>query len=195
VNRRTVLTVLTMTVLLAACGIPVDRGPVSLSKRDVPFGLLDPSTSTPSTTSTTGPSPVEVTVQVFLLSPDGHLVAVSRDVAFPAPMTAVLGALVDGPTDAEAANGLQSAVPAQTVVQSTTVTNGLATVNLSGTFGQLVGQTQIEAVAQIVFTATALAGVTQVAFQLDGTPVAVPAANGADVATSSRSQYAPLAPS
>ena len=178
---------------VAGCGVPVDQSPTVLPRQGVPFGLLDQSAASTTTTSP-GNSPVEVTVQIFLLSPNGHLVAVTRDVPFPAPMTAVLGALVDGPTDAEAANALQGAVPAQTTVVSATVSNGVATIDLGGTFSQLVGQNEIDAVAQVVFTATALAGVTQVAFELDGQAVAVPTAGGADVAVANRSQFASMAP-
>ena len=178
--------------LCAACGVPVDSGPTALPKRGIPFGLLAPSGAT--STSTTTPAPVEVTVQIFLLSSSGHLAPVARDVSFPAPLTAILGALVDGPTDTEAAAGLQSAVPTGTTVVSATVAGGVATVNLAGTFAQLVGQAQIDAVAQIVFTATALAGVTAVSFQLAGQPVAVPTAGGADVPTANRGQFASMAP-
>lgn len=174
----------------AACGVPIDNGPTKLSKRGVPFGLLAPSAPT---TSTTGPAPVAVTVQIFLLTPAGKLVPVSRDIPFPAPLTTILGALVDGPTNAEAGAGLQGAVPTQTDVLGASVAGGVATVNLGGTFGQLVGQAQIDAVAQIVFTATALPGVTSVAFELSGQPVSVPTATGADVPTANRAQFAPLA--
>jgi hypothetical protein len=184
-------------VLLAAlgsgCGVPVDNGPTVLSKRDVPFGLLAPSAAS---TTTTGPAPapVAVTVQIYLLTPAGKLTAVSRDVPVPAPLSAILGALVDGPTNSEATAGLQSTIPAQTDVLGATVSGGVATVDLGGTFGQLVGQAQIEAVAQIVFTATAVAGVTGVSFELAGQPVSVPTATGVDVPTANRAQFAPMAP-
>jgi hypothetical protein len=187
-----VLAVVTAGVLGAACGVPIDSGPTALSRRDVPFGLLAP--SAPMSTTTTGPAPVAVSVQIFLLTPSGKLSGVSRDVPFPAPLSAILGALVDGPTNTEAAAGLQSAVPAQTDVLGAAVSGGVATVNLAGTFGQLVGQAQIDAVAQIVFTATALPGVTGVTFELAGQPVDVPTATGVDVPTANRSQFASMAP-
>ncbi|MHB8328838.1 MAG: GerMN domain-containing protein [Acidimicrobiales bacterium] len=183
---------LLLPAVVSGCGIPVDQGPTALPRSGVPFGLLEPSAST--TTSTTIPAPVEVSVVIFIMGPGGHLVGVSRDVPFPAPLTTILGALVDGPTNAEAAAGLQSAIPAQTAVLSAAVTAGVATVDLGGTFGQLVGQAQIEAVAQIVFTATALPGVTGVAFALSGQPVEVPVANGAQVPMATRAQFTPLAP-
>lgn len=179
---------------LAGCGVPVDRGPTSLSQADVPFGLLNP--SPPSTTTTTANgTPVTVSVQIFLLSSTGHVMAVDRDVPVPAPLSAILSALVDGPTNAETAGGLSSAVPGQTQVVSATMAGGVAVVDLAGTFGQLVGQAQIDAVAQIVFTATVLPGVTGVSFELGGQQVAVPTDSGAEVLVVGRAQYATLAPS
>ena len=177
----------------AACGVPVDSGPTALARSGVPFGLLDPST-VPTTTTAPSPTPVTVSVQIFLLDPSGRLAAVQRQVAVPAPLTAVLGALTAGPTNAEAAAGLQSAVPPQTQVVSASVAGGLATVDLAGTIGQLVGQSEINAVAQIVFTATALASVTGVSFFFNGQPVSVPTAGGAEVPIASRAQFASMAP-
>jgi hypothetical protein len=194
-RRRPLAAVATLACLVAAalsgCGVPVDGSPTAVARSKVPFGLLEPSRAT-SPTST--PPPATVTVQIFLLSPTGRLVAVARNVAVPAALPAVLGALVQGPTDAEAAAGLQSALPPGTQVVSATLASGVATVDLAGTFGQLVGQAQIDAVAQIVFTATALTGVTSVAFELDGQQVAVPTASGADVPVANRSAFSALAP-
>jgi spore germination protein GerM len=182
-------------VLLAGCGVPVDRSPSALPRKDVPFGLLRP--SAPSTTTTTKPSPVEIPVSIFLVASSGHLEAVAREVpAAQDSLVGVLGVLVRGPSNAETLAGFQSAVPAQTTVLGAVVgPGGLATVNLGGsTFGQLVGQAQIQAVAQIVFTATALPGVTDVAFELAGQAVDVPVASGAQVPEANRSQFAELAP-
>ncbi len=177
---------------VASCGVPVSSHPSALSKSGVPFGLLQ---ETPASTTSSVPSPVQVPVEIYFVGPGGRLVAVERDVPVAAPgLTTVLGALVDGPTDAEAAAGLQNAVSAQTVVLGATLTNGAATVNLGGTFGQLVGQTQINAVAQIVFTATALTGITSVAFELNGQAVDIPVADGAQVPVATPAQFSSLAP-
>jgi spore germination protein GerM len=179
-------------MVLGACGIPVDNAPHALARSDVPFGLLQPSNAA-TTTSTTTPS-VGVPVTVYMMGADGHLTAVSRDVPVPAPITAVLGALVAGPTATEASTGLASAIPTQTSILSAAVTAGVVTVNLAGPFDQLVGQAQIEAVAQFVFTATAQPGVHGVSFQLSGQPVEVPVAGGAQVPVATPDQFAPLAP-
>jgi spore germination protein GerM len=179
--------------VLAGCGVPIDSGPKALARNGVPFGLLRPSSPT---TTTTAPAtaPVTVTVFIYLLASNGKLAAAAREVPVPAPLITILGALVDGPTNAEATGGLQSAVPPQTQVIAASVAGGVATVDLGGTFAQLVGPSEIEAVAQIVFTATALPGVTGVTFELNGQQVAVPTATGAEVPVANRAQFAPFAP-
>lgn len=179
--------------LTAGCGVPIDKGPTTLSRNSVPFGLLDP--SAPSTTTTTpAPSPPEVTVPIFLLNANGHLASVSRDVPSPATLSTILAALVAGPTASESTAGLQSAVPAQTVVLSATITGQTATVNLAGTFGQLVGQNEIDAVAQVVYTATSVTGVSAVTFELSGQAVDVPDSSGAEVPSAGQAQFASMAP-
>jgi hypothetical protein len=180
-------------ISLAGCGVPVDKQPSALSRHGIPFDLLQPNPST--TTATTTPSPVEVPVQIFLIGPTGRLAPVTRDVSGSTPdLPTVLEALVAGPTDAESARGLQSALTTQTTVLAATIAGGVATVNLGGTFGQLVGPPEIQAVAQVVFTASALPGVTGVTFELSGQPVEVPVASGALVPVAMRAQFAPLSP-
>ncbi len=179
-----------LALTCAGCGVPVDNGPTALARNNVPFGLLRPSAAT--STTTPNAAPVTVAVQIFLLAADGTLSQATREVPVPAPLTSILDALVDGPTNAEAAAGLQSAVPPQTQIISASVSGGVATVDLGGTFDQLVGQSEIEAVAQIVFTATALPDVSSVGFELGGAQVAVPTATGAEVPTADRAQFAPL---
>jgi len=177
---------------LTGCGVPIDKQPAALSRHGIPFGLLNPTSATSSPTATT--SPIEVPVQVFLIDPTDHLVAVGRDVSVrPPDLQSVLGALVAGPTATESGAGLQTAL-AQTTVIDASIAGGIATVNLGGTFGQLVGPPQIQAVAQVVFTASSLPGITGVTFELSGSPVEVPVASGVEVPIANTSQFAILAP-
>ncbi|HVC70719.1 MAG TPA: GerMN domain-containing protein [Acidimicrobiales bacterium] len=192
--RGPLAAVVAVTVLgLAGCGVPVDRSPTTLPRRGVPFGLLRPSSRS---TTTSAPSPASAAIRIFLVGPSGRLAAVARQVpASQEALSAVLGALVVGPTNAEAAAGLGSAVPSQTTVLAAVVgQGGVATVNLGVNFAQLVGQAQIEAVAQIVFSATGVTGVTGVTFELAGRAVKVPVASGAQVAVATPAQFAALAP-
>jgi hypothetical protein len=192
--RLTVTAVGVGLFVLAGCGVPVDRSPSALPRKGIPFRLLQPSPR--ATTTTSAPLPVEAPVSIYLVASTGHLVAVTREVpAAQESLAAVISALVRGPTNPESLAGLASALPAQTtVLGAVTAGTGIATINLGGTFGQLVGQPQIEAAAQIVFTATALPGVSGVAFELEGHAVGVPVASGAQVPVANRAQFAPIAP-
>lgn len=182
-------------LVASGCGVPVDAKPQVLPASAVPFGLLQRTASTSSTTSTT--TPVGVSVKVFLLDSTGKLSGRDRLIpVHPAggELEAVLSALVDGPTSAETAAGYHTAIPAQTKVLHASESGGIATVDVSTVFGQLVGPPQIQAVAQFVYTATALPGITGVTFQLGGAPVQVPVASGAQVAVAVPAQFASLAP-
>jgi spore germination protein GerM len=185
-----------LVVFLAGCGVPIDRAPAVLTKGDIPFHLLDPSSRSP--TSVTPLKPSAVAVQVFFLASTGDLVSVQR--LLPSDdqtLAAVLSLLVAGPTPEEAAQGLGSAIPPQTTVLGATVTSGgLATVDMGGTFSQLVGAAQIQAVAQIVFTAMTMRGpnVTGVTFQLAGQAIEVPTETGAQIPVVNESAFANLAP-
>jgi spore germination protein GerM len=182
-----------VVVGLAGCGVPVDNQPAALSRHGIPFDLLAPTQST--TTSTSVASPIAVPVRIYLIGPTGHVVPVSRTVSVsPADLATVVRALVAGPTDPESRAGLQSAVPSQTTVLGANIAGGTATVNLGGTFGQIVGPPEIQAVAQVVFTASALPGVTGVTFELAGQAVEVPVASGALVPVATTAQFAALAP-
>jgi spore germination protein GerM len=204
VSRRLVvgLTLVALAFGVAACGVPVGGGPSPIAPKAVPFDLLAPTppNSAPASSSTQSGGHT-LAVQVFLVNPSSHLTAVSRSVAFPndpdALLVSLLRAVIAGPTSAEAAAGLQGAIPPQTAVLSgTTITAGLATVDLSAGFGQLAGQAQIEAIAQVVWTVTAnLSGVSGVVFEIAGQPASVPEPSGALVSVATRADYASLAPS
>jgi len=158
---------------LTTCGIPADSQPQALARKDIPFDLLAPST----TIATPGAPGAREPVNVYLVGITG-LVPVSRGVRAPATLPEALSALLAGPTDAEVANGLRTAISAQTSVSAGPVGFGVGTVDLGGAFGQVGGQEQILAVAQLVFTATSVPGIIKVQFTLAGRPVEVPAGDG-----------------
>jgi spore germination protein GerM len=186
---RLVVAVLAVAVLATACGIPVASSPTKIPKSAVPFNLLSPKTST---TVPANP-PVGAREQIYLVSTP-HVVAVIRDVAPPATLTDVLIALLDGPTAAESAAGLQSFLTGPTSVK-VSLDTGIATVNFGTNPFQIVGPDQTLAVAQVVYTATSQPGVTGVLFQIDGKPIEVPTAAGVQVpGPVTDATYAPQAP-
>jgi spore germination protein GerM len=190
---RALVAVVVVALLACACGIPAAGGPTAISKADVPFDLGTPTTST-TMNPTVSPS-VAVPETIYLVAPDQHLLAVSRDVTVPATLTQVLAALLDGPTSAESAFGLQSFLTGTRTKVRATVADGVATVDFSVNPVQVVGPDQTMAVAQVVFTATMQPGVKAVLFQIDSQPIAVPTASGVLVAAPvDQSSYQPQAP-
>jgi Sporulation and spore germination len=187
-----------LALALAGCGVPVDRAPTALAKDGIPFNLLAP--SAPARVPTTTPPTEVASVSVFLIGESDRLVAVQRQVPTAQLSAAsVLTVLARGPSSTEVQTGLWTAIPPQTTVIATSVdSSGVATINVGGTFGQLVGAPQIDAVAQLVFTATELSlpgwKVTGVTFELDGQPIEVPADSGAQEPVVNESDFVSLAP-
>lgn len=184
-----------VALALAACGIPTGS-PTAIAKADVPFHLLTP-TTTP--TATTAPS-VGVPESIYLVAPDQRVSPVSRDVALPSNSTltdtidAAITALLDGPTAADTAAGLQTFLVTGSKPQvSTTITGTTATIDFTAN-PVPAGPNQTLAIAQIVFTATQF-GINLVSFEIGGSPVQVPTAGGNNVAGPvSRLSYLPQAP-
>ena len=178
----------------AACGIPTASSPTPIARSDVPYHLLDPAT-TPTTTAPGAAPAVGVAEQIYLVAPDGHLVAVTREVAVPASLTQVLGALLAGPTATESASGILSYLGDTGVQVTTDAASGVATVHFATDPIQVVGPDQTLAIAQVVYTVTQQPGITGVSFEIGGTPIEVPTAAGAQVpGPVGRADYAPQAP-
>jgi spore germination protein GerM len=150
-------------VILAGCGVPLQSEPE----------VIDPGI---------GPElPVEVPATngradgaIYLVRGDS-LVAVARDATTQPSDT--LEQLLAGPAAAEAQAGLRTAIPISSVIREVTLADGLATVDVSSSFGRVGGQEEILAIAQLVLTLTTT-GVDRVTVLLDGLPVALPLPNG-----------------
>jgi spore germination protein GerM len=177
----TVLAVATLAVVAAGCAIPTQSSPSTMGPSKVPFDLLDP--HPPTTTTTTQPKPTSyVSVQVFFLNATNALTAVQRFVLAPAPLTAVLGALLEGPSGSDP-QGIATAIPSNVKVLSVTPPqNGVVTVNMNAAFGAITGNSIEEAVGQIVATVVVDIGPnTGVLFEINGQHTSVPIANGSQV--------------
>lgn len=167
---RWVVAVLLAVAMAAgvACGVPEDDGARPIASDDVPFDLLD---RRPPETSTTVP-PRSSSVNVFLVRNE-RLAAVERELPTTGGVRAALAALGRGATDEEAAQGLRSAVAAETV-SGVELEGSVAVVDLAASFANLDTTEQLLAIAQVVYTATEQPDITAVRFRLDGRPVEVP---------------------
>ena len=122
--------------------------------------------------TTPQPTPETSTFAVYLLR-DGVIAPVRRTVAStPAVARASLEALMTGPTGAEESDGLVTRDPRGTTLLDVSVADGVATVDLSGTFDDGGGSaSMLGRVAQVVATLTQFPTIERVAFRLDGEPV------------------------
>jgi spore germination protein GerM len=125
----------------------------------------------------------------------GVLVPETRRIPPPVSLTALIRSLRRGPTNAEAAAGIRTALPEENAVRSVRLEAGEATVDLTDALADLSTGDQVLALAQIVFTLTGSPGVGQVRFTRDGNPVEVPRPDGGLTREGlSRDAYAALAP-
>lgn len=175
-RRRSVLGSLMVVLAVAGCGVGNDGEPRALAPGGVPFSLMGTST----TTTTTPDSAVDqVEVAVFLVNNEsGQLVEVHRSVAGPASAKVALRELMRGATEDELDRGLRSAVPRSTELLGVEgPSDGLITIDLND-LTSISGQGQRLALAQLVFTSTAVPGVDRVLFEFEGEASEVPDAQG-----------------
>ncbi len=133
-----VAALLALAVAAAGCAIPTQGSPSTISNSKVPFNLMDPH---PPTTTTTQPSASSyVPVKVYFLTATDQLVAAPRVVPPPAPLIAVIRALLGGVTRSETAENLSTAIPSNvTVLSVSTQPGNIVTVNLNSAFGEISG--------------------------------------------------------
>ncbi len=170
--RRMALTAGLVTMLLTGCGVGIQDHSTSIPSHAIPPELLaprntpPPSASQPASTST-----------IYLVR-NGILVAVHRPAGETSTLSALLRSLLQGPTDTEAQSGLVTAINTSPILNQTTFSGSIATIDLASTFGDIRGQEQILATAQVVLTAVSYPGIDAVQISLDGALADVPLTDG-----------------
>ncbi|MEP6640684.1 MAG: Gmad2 immunoglobulin-like domain-containing protein, partial [Gaiellales bacterium] len=159
-------------VIAAGCGGTgaVDVGPASGQGPPTgPAAIVSSSSSSTASASTGTPS--RMRVEVWLVR-RGKLWPVERSVRpTPAVLGASVSALLDGPTTAEAATGVRSAVPAGTQLLGISLHGGIATVDVTSEFeGGSVAREKLS-LAQLVYAVTQFPTVHGLRLHLDGQPV------------------------
>ncbi|HUF33722.1 MAG TPA: GerMN domain-containing protein [Acidimicrobiales bacterium] len=186
--HRSGLVAMAMALAVAGCGTGSDGEPRAISSDQVPFGLLDPST----TTTTTSPVAATVPASVYLVDGDGVLTQVRREVEAPLTIGRALESLLEQVSTAEAEEGLRSSIPSGTELRDFSAPEaGIVTIDLSSSIDNVTGEPLRRALAQIVWTATAVPEVNRILIAVDGEPREVPDGNGVSTATPlSRTDYA-----
>jgi len=173
-NRRRVIPLFVSTVLVVwagGCGFPAQDEARPIPDDELPVGLR-PGATPPST------APVETEPGTIWLVDGDALDDVRHDVAAPASIESVTTELLIGPSTAEQARGLRSALPDPNVVSDISLSRGVATVDLTSSFAEISPEDQLLAVGQFVLTLTDLRGVGSVQFTVEGAPAAVPTPTG-----------------
>ena len=153
-------------IILAGCGSDdaVSLGP---PPRTGPSEI----NATPTGTSTV---PTSTSFEVWFAS--GERLVAERRTHTPTlgVAAAALEALLAGPTRAERASGVSTAVPAGTRLLSVSINGGIATVDLTSEYQSGGGSFSMQVrLGQVVYTLTQFPTVKKVRFQLDGAPVNV----------------------
>lgn len=164
--RRGVPAVLVVALASTGCGVRGEASPTRLEDIALSPEAL-PAEARP---QEEGPSTV-----VFFVR-DERLEAVERST--PPTLAAGVRGLLQGPRETEAEGGLRSAVPAGTEVLSTSLVDGLATIDLSEDFASVVGPEQVLALAQLVYTATSIPEAVAVRIAIAGAPIAAARGDG-----------------
>jgi hypothetical protein len=113
-----------------------------------------------------------VTYQVWFTHGESLFVTERTQPATVAVGSASLGALLAGPTSAERAAGLGTTIPSGTKLLGLNIENGIATVDMSGTYDDGGGSaSERMRLAQVVYTITQFSTVQGVDFRLDGKSV------------------------
>jgi spore germination protein GerM len=173
-SRARGLVVALLLVASAGCGVGAQSEAEPIDASEVPFGLASTPESAPISTTV----PIDNAYALYFVS-GSDLVAVSRGRSTPALPTAIVRALVAGPTRAEVASGMRTLLSTDLVVDEVSIKDGVAVVKLEGQFGDESDVTSRRlALAQLVFTATAIPGVDRVQIWVDGKKAEIPRSDG-----------------
>ncbi|MPY96175.1 MAG: hypothetical protein GEV08_24860 [Acidimicrobiia bacterium] len=163
--------VVVLALVLSGCGVALEGRARATPREEVPYGLLEPGTST-STTAAPGSGAV-----LYLVGQDG-LEPVRRPVRAPTSVRAVVEALGQAPPAEEEEKGLRSVLAAEAFVLGARAISGVASIDLADRFRSLPEREQTLALAQLVLTSTEVTDIERVAFTLNGEPLDVPTADG-----------------
>lgn len=191
-SARAVLGLLALLALVVgACGVPADPAPRVLSAGDIPYGLLED--APPPTVAPTTPAVPTAPVFVYFVKGE-RMFPVVRQVNADPSVAKALTALLFGPQEDEAVDGVRSAISPTAAIQARALDPATYLVDLSSEFAQGSVSEQILGLAQVVWTATAIPGVTGVRFTLNGAPIQVPTPTGSTGDPVGREAFAEVAP-
>jgi hypothetical protein len=172
-KRHTWLRALLVAALsaTASCGIPAENDARPVDPPPGPYGAL---TATQAPT----PDPGGAATETLCLIKDGALRPTERALTMPRSVNDLLTDLLDGPTEAERAAGLTSALSKPSFVGGARLENGIAVVGFDPGPDGNTRSDEVLAFGQVVCTLDTHQDVTAVAFSEGSRPVAVPRGDG-----------------
>lgn len=186
--KRIGLSLAVIVLLAVACGDDGDGDEAS----------DETSATTPTTavadTTTSVPAGGEAAVRVYFAR--GEFVATAgRTATAPAVAGGALTELLAGPDDLETSIGMTTEIPAGTELLGVAITDGEATVDLSGEFQSGGGSLSMQMrVAEVVFTVTQFPTVETVSIELDGEAVEAIGGEGVDATDLTRADFENVTP-
>lgn len=163
---RRLLPALLAVLALLGCGVPQDDAPRALERDAAPFRFFERDVAPP--------PQGELQVELWFVQGD-RPVPLPRPLELPGSPQQVLEQLLLGPTQAELAAGVSSAIPGTVELVDLEVTDDIAVVTLEG----LNEQVQVPAFAQIVATLDGRPSIEGVRFRTpDGGDLPVPRGEG-----------------
>jgi hypothetical protein len=151
---------------LAACGSDSEQ-------TDTTTTTAAPTTTTTEGTTSTTPLPSPDDLRVYFLR-DEKVGPVARPMSGDSVAAEALGHLLAGPTETEQQLGFSTTIPEGTEALGVTITDMVATVDLSTEFTSGGGSlSMMGRVAEVVFTLTQFPTVESVSFAVDGEPLTV----------------------
>lgn len=173
-NRRTFLAFAAITVLSAsasACGISADTKPRDIAEnaKQELGGAIAP-----------GGGVATGKARIYLIGPaaTGQTPLLQPVARTAETATELIRSLLSGPNDTEVAQQYRTAIPVGTGLRSATLQIDTLRVDVTEQLLQLSGGDLVDALAQIVFTASELDGVRRVKVLVNGAEQQWPAGNG-----------------
>lgn len=166
--------VIAIVLCIGACGGTPNA--VEVPRRDVPFDLAR--------SGSPGTSDETVHAIPLYFVEGGRLFPVLRNVDALEPLpAAALRALLAGPSDREQRLSITTAIPSTARSLGVSVSNGVATVDMSGEFEDPAPSDEVRLrVAQVVWTLCHEANIHAVTFMIDGSPISVVTGRGTPAA-------------
>jgi spore germination protein GerM len=166
---RAILAALALATL-AGCGIPPESQAREVQPPPGPYQAL----ASPEPANTESGTVAET----LCLVKESKLVAVVRRVNRDPTVSALMHDLLGGPTEAERADGMSSALAGADQFGEVHVANGQAVVDLMSQVKDAGRSDETLSFAQVVCTLDARPGVDGVSFNADGKPIGVPRGDG-----------------